>query len=100
MWYGLRYKLGGMGEGELLDGKKSEGFDVEQRVDYSLFFFFVFINPLGPIRQKSSYRLVLLHGIAPLLTLLPPPRTPAKLGHFRSTFFKQLARSIFFLYTS
>ena len=45
------------------------------------------INPLGPIRQKSSYRLVLLRGLAPLRTLLRPLRTLAKLGHFRSTFF-------------
>ena len=46
-----------------------------------------FINPLGSIRQKSSYHLVLLRGLAPLRALIPPPRTPAKLGHFRSTFF-------------
>ena len=49
---------------------------------------YVCFNPLRPIQQKSSHRLVLLRSLTPLHTLLPLPRTPAKLGHFRLTFFK------------
>ena len=45
------------------------------------------INPLGPRTTKVVNASRVLRGLAPLLTLLSPPRTWPKLRHFRSAFF-------------
>ena len=44
------------------------------------------INPLGPRTTKVVNVSRVLRGLAPLLTLLSPPRTSPKLHHFRSAF--------------
>ena len=70
-----------------------------------ILFYNSFINPLGFIMSKVVLPSHVMHGLAPLRTLLSPPRT----GHFQSIvflknwldqycFFKKLARSMFFLY--